>query len=48
MTYLQLGKLETEDQIDVARYLAKQRYIDSSRIGILVKAMVRILQAFAF
>ncbi|MBK9729206.1 MAG: S9 family peptidase [Saprospiraceae bacterium] len=38
MTYLQLGKLETEDQIDVARYLAKQRYIDSSRMGIFGKS----------
>ncbi len=34
MTYLQLGKYETEDQIDAAKYLAKQPYIDENRIGI--------------
>ena len=33
-TYLQLGKLETEDQILSARYFASQPYIDGSRIGI--------------
>ncbi len=33
-TYAQLGKLECEDQIDAARYLAKQSYVDASRIGI--------------
>jgi dipeptidyl-peptidase 4 len=33
-TYLQLGKLETEDQINAAHYLGKLSYIDSSRIGI--------------
>lgn len=32
-TYLQLGKLETSDQIDVAKYLGEQPYIDKSRIG---------------
>ncbi len=33
-TYLQLGKLETEDQIDAARFLGTMRWIDPSRIGI--------------
>jgi dipeptidyl-peptidase 4 len=33
-TYLQLGKLETEDIIAVAKNLAKLKYIDASRIGI--------------
>ena len=33
-TYLQLGKLETEDFIDAAKYLQKQSYIDPARIGI--------------
>ena len=33
-TYLQLGKLETEDQISAARYLGGQDYIDAGRIGI--------------
>jgi len=33
-TYLQLGKLETEDQISAAKFLASQSYIDASRIGI--------------
>lgn len=33
-TYLQLGKYESDDQIAVARYFAKQTYIDSTRIGI--------------
>lgn len=33
-TYLQLGKLETEDQINAAKYLANQSYIDGARIGI--------------
>lgn len=33
-TYLQLGKLESDDQIDVANYLGKQSYIDAGRIGI--------------
>lgn len=33
-TYKQLGKLETEDQIAVAKYLAAQTYVDASRIGI--------------
>ena len=34
LTYGQLGKLETEDQIAGARYLAKLPYIDEGRIGI--------------
>ena len=34
MTYLQLGKLETEDQIDAAKYLSELPYVDGSRIGI--------------
>ena len=34
MTYLQLGKYETEDMITLAKYMAKQPYVDASRIGI--------------
>lgn len=34
ITYGQLGKYETEDQISAARYLGKQSYVDASRIGI--------------
>lgn len=33
-TYQQLGKLETQDQIEANRYLAKLPYVDGSRIGI--------------
>ncbi|NTW32546.1 MAG: S9 family peptidase [Bacteroidetes bacterium] len=33
-TYGQLGKLETIDQIEAAKYLAGLNYIDASRIGI--------------
>jgi dipeptidyl-peptidase 4 len=33
-TYMQLGKLETEDQINVARYLGNLPFVDKSRIGI--------------
>lgn len=33
-TYLQLGNLESNDQIAVAQYLAKQSYVDGTRIGI--------------
>lgn len=33
-TYLQLGRLETIDQIEAAKYLARQPYVDASRIGI--------------
>ncbi len=32
-TYLQLGKLEIEDQIDAAKYLGKLSYINNKRIG---------------
>lgn len=32
-TYLQLGKLETIDQIDAAKYLGTLSYVDASRIG---------------
>ncbi len=34
MTYLQLGKYETIDQIEAAKYLTKQPYVDPNRIGI--------------
>jgi dipeptidyl-peptidase-4 len=34
VTYKQLGKYETEDQIAVAKYLATLPYTDGSRIGI--------------
>ncbi|GAB5555599.1 MAG: S9 family peptidase [Saprospiraceae bacterium] len=34
MTYLQLGKYETEDQIEAAKYLGSLEYTDPSRIGI--------------
>jgi dipeptidyl-peptidase-4 len=34
MTYLHLGKIEVQDQISAAKYLATQSYIDASRIGI--------------
>jgi len=33
-TYQQLGKLETEDQIAAAKWLAEQNYVDGERIGI--------------
>jgi len=33
-TYMQLGGKETLDQIEVAKYLAKQDYVDAERIGI--------------
>lgn len=33
-TYLQLGKLESEDQIAVARNIAELPYVDKNRIGI--------------
>ena len=33
-TYKELGKLETEDFIDFAKYLGSQDYVDSDRIGI--------------
>lgn len=34
MTYLQLGKHETTDQIEAARYLGKLPYVNANRIGI--------------
>ncbi|MCQ2313855.1 MAG: S9 family peptidase [Bacteroidales bacterium] len=34
MTYLQLGKYETEDMITLAKYMASQPYVDSKRIAI--------------
>ena len=34
MTYLQLGKFETQDQVEAARYLGGLPYIDKDRIGI--------------
>ena len=34
ITYKQLGKYETDDQIETAKWLAKQSYVDGSRIGI--------------
>lgn len=34
MTYLQLGKYETEDMITLAKYMAKQPYVDGDHIGI--------------
>lgn len=34
MTYLELGKYETEDMISTARYLSKLDYVDAERIGI--------------
>jgi len=34
MTYMQLGKYETEDQIAAAEYLAKLNYVDEQHIGI--------------
>lgn len=33
-TYLKLGMMETEDQIDLARFLAQWDYVDKNRIGI--------------
>jgi dipeptidyl-peptidase 4 len=34
-TYLQLGKLETTDQIEVAKYMGSQSYVDKTRIGFM-------------
>lgn len=34
MTYLQLGKYETIDQIETAKYIGGLSYVDSNRIGI--------------
>ncbi|HCP57641.1 MAG TPA: dipeptidyl aminopeptidase, partial [Alistipes obesi] len=33
-TYGQLGRLEVEDQLSTARYMAAQPWIDAERIGI--------------
>jgi dipeptidyl-peptidase-4 len=33
-TYMQLGKMEVQDQMEAARYLGSQPYIDAGRIGI--------------
>ena len=33
-TYANLGKLELQDQIEVAKYLAKQTFVDKDRIGV--------------
>ncbi|HYG51697.1 MAG TPA: S9 family peptidase [Flavobacteriales bacterium] len=33
-TYMQLGKYETEDLIETAKYLAKYAFVDPSRIGV--------------
>lgn len=34
ITYLQLGKYETKDQIEAAKYLGNLSYVDATRIGI--------------
>ena len=34
MTYKQLGQYEVMDQIEVAKYLGTQPYVDAGRIGI--------------
>lgn len=34
-TYMNLGKLETEDQTDAAKYLQTLSYVDANRIGIM-------------
>jgi dipeptidyl-peptidase-4 len=34
VTYLQLGKYETSDQIEAGKYFASQPYVDPARIGI--------------
>jgi len=34
MTYLQLGKYETEDQVEAAKFIAAQPYIDAKRVAI--------------
>jgi dipeptidyl-peptidase-4 len=33
-TYLQLGKMESEDQIAVGKFMSAQPYVDKSRVGI--------------
>ncbi len=34
MTYKQLGKYETDDQIEVAKWLGQKAYVDPARVGI--------------
>ena len=34
LTYGRLGELEVEDQLSLARYMARQEYVDADRIGI--------------
>ena len=34
-SYMQLGKLETIDQIEVAKYMGSQGYVDKNRIGFM-------------
>ena len=34
VTYLQLGRYESDDMVETARYLARQPYVDGSNIGI--------------
>lgn len=33
-TYMHLGRMESDDQIETARFLAQQPYVDAARIGI--------------
>ncbi|WP_026473073.1 S9 family peptidase [Alkaliflexus imshenetskii] len=33
-TYMHLGRMESDDQIEAARFLAQQAYVDATRIGI--------------
>lgn len=33
-TYMQLGKYESDDMVETARYLARQPYVDAGKIGI--------------
>ncbi|WP_239541025.1 S9 family peptidase [Cryomorpha ignava] len=34
-TYLELGKLETEDMIEAAKFFGNQKYIDQNRLGMM-------------
>jgi dipeptidyl-peptidase 4 len=34
VTYMQLGKFESDDMVETARYLARQPFVDESKIGI--------------
>ena len=47
MTYLQLGHYETIDQIEAAKYLGRQPYVDKDRIGILDGVTVAICLRYA-